>query len=511
MTYRSTACRGNGCTGGGCVYPACKAGEVLVPFPGAGGSNYSEMFRWMNGTEGTPPFAGANPDPELHSDLGTPLGSSLDSMREWLTIAASNTGPNSGPLASGHAFADARSGCRQYSVILLTDGDESCCGDPPAAATALRRTCTNGGTWDTTDSRCEIGGSPTGTSSVNVYVIGFGVSSAQQTRLNAIAAAGGTGQAYAATNRAELTASLADIVARSLPRAVCDCDGSCDDEATAFPDKGLPCSVGVGRCKRTGVFSCNAAGDGTACSSTPASTCPATPLTPGTGVPEQCGAAPGCNAPTPEDCADDDCDGQVDEGLSCACTPEVCNGRDDDCNNMVDDIAVGTCGLNVGICRPGTARCVPDGMGGASTVCQGATGPQAEDCNDLDDNCNGIVDDVASRVCFPTGFLGCTYNPTTRSYDCRGQCQPGLQACVSGSWEQSACVGSIVPVAGGPLRRPGQQLRRTDRRERPHPEQSVLPGGCPGLRAIRRHLDLRGRVPDGTIWPAMPTPGRRAA
>jgi Notch 1 len=273
------------------------------------------------------------------------------------------------------------------------------------------------------------------------------VSVEEQTSLNAIAAAGGTGVAYSASSRAELTASLADIVARSLPQSVCDCDSTCDDEAAAFPDKGLTCSAGVGRCKRAGAHACNAAGDGTICSSTPASTCPGTPLLPGTPVMEQCGIAPGpCAAPTAEDCADDDCDGQVDEGLSCACTPELCNGRDDDCNNVVDDIAGGTCGLAVGSCRSGTPRCVADGTGGATLVCQGATGPQAEACNGADDNCNGIVDDVPSRVCFPIGFLGCTYDPGAGRYDCKGQCQPGLQACVMGSWDQGACVGSIIPV-----------------------------------------------------------------
>ena len=477
MTFRSTACRGSGT----CAYPACKAGQVLVPFPGAGGSNYAEMFGWMNGTEATPPYAAANPDPEIHADLGTPLASSLDSMREWLTTASSSTGPNSGPLQTGHAFSDARASCRQYSVILLTDGDESCNGDPPAAATALRQTCTNGGTWDATDGRCEINGSPTGTSSVSVYVIGFGVSAQQRTRLNAIAAAGGTGTAYAASNRAELTASLADIVARSLPRAVCDCDGTCDDEATAFPDKGLSCSVGLGRCKRVGSFACNAGGDGTVCSSTPASTCPATPLVAGMGVMEQCGVAPGaCGAPTPEDCADDDCDGQVDEGLSCACTPEICNGRDDDCNNVVDDVPAGTCGLEIGICRPGMARCVSDGMGGANLVCEGATGPQPEDCNNADDNCNGIVDDVASRVCFPVGFMGCTYNASTRSYDCRGQCQPGLQACVMGSWEQSACVGSITPLPEVPCDQRDNNCDGLVDENDPTPNDQCYPGGVPG-------------------------------
>ena len=134
---------------------------MLVPFPGAGGSNYAEMFRWMNGTEGTPPFAsGVNPDPELRADLGTPLASSLDSIREWLTTASSSVGPGSGALAPGHALTDTRASCRQYNVILLTDGQESCDGDPPAAATALRQTCTNGGTWDMADMRCEIARQP---------------------------------------------------------------------------------------------------------------------------------------------------------------------------------------------------------------------------------------------------------------------------------------------------------------------------------------------------------------
>ena len=88
ILFRSTACRGSST----CDYPACKAGQVLVPFPGAGGSNYAEMFRWMNGTEGTPPFAGGvNPDPELRADLGTPLASSLDSIREWLTTAGEHS------------------------------------------------------------------------------------------------------------------------------------------------------------------------------------------------------------------------------------------------------------------------------------------------------------------------------------------------------------------------------------------------------------------------------------
>jgi hypothetical protein len=486
ILFRSTACHSTGScgVGEGCPYPDCKAGQVVVPFPGAGGGNYGEISLWINGTEGQPPFAGANPDPELHADTGTPLASSLLSIREWLTSAASSTGPNSGPLLANHPHADVRSGCRQYNVILLTDGLDSCCGDPPVAARQLRQTCTNGGAWDAGDGRCEIAGSPEGTSNVNVYVIGFGVSDQEQVSLNAIAAAGGTGTAYSASTRAELTASLADIVARSLPRSVCDCDSSCDDEAAAFPDKGLTCSVGVGRCKRAGVFACNAAGDGTTCSSTPASTCPATLLAAGAAVMEQCGIAPGpCAAPTAEDCADDDCDGQVDEGLSCACTAELCNGRDDDCNNVVDDIAQGSCGLAVGLCRQGTPRCVADGQGGASLICDGAIGPQPEDCNGDDDNCNGIVDDLPSRVCFPTGFLGCSYDAGSNRYQCQGQCQPGLQACEMGSWDQSACLGAVTPVPEIPCDKRDNNCDGATDENDPGPQDRCFPAraeGCTG-------------------------------
>ena len=93
-------------------------------------------------------------------------------------------------------------------------------------------------------------------------------------------------------------------------------------------------------------------------------------------------------------------------------------------------------------------------------MCEGGTGPQAEDCNGLDDNCNGIVDDVPARACFPTGFMGCTFNMTTRTFDCQGQCQPGNQICTMGSLGQQRLRRGHHPHPRGPLRHAGQQLRR---------------------------------------------------
>jgi len=77
-------------------------------------------------------------------------------------------------------------------------------------------------------------------------------------------------------------------------------------------------------------------------------------------------------------------------------SPEgACDGLDNDCNGRVDDIAGRgeACEAGVGACaRPGVLACVvgQDGM-----VCTAEPAPPlAERCNDIDDDCNGLVDDV---------------------------------------------------------------------------------------------------------------------
>ncbi len=457
-TDGAAGCRGCGkntkfastsCNGSACRYSAgCKAGQVLVPFP-TGVSNYPLIHAWVDGIEGPG-------NPEIRSDYGTPLESSLDSAREWLTVAASDVGPaNTG----GVIAADPKGKCRSYNVILLTDGEESCGGSPEVAARALRQTCTNGGVWDNTDSRCEINGATKGTQSVTVYVIGFSVTGTDQISLNLIAqnggspvrVVGGTNQyAYFANNRVELTAALADIVSQSLPKPSCDCDPTCDgDEKLNFPNKGDTCHAidtttgreALGRCRRKGAFACTVDGAGTSCAT--ADTCPSMALVPGTPMTEVCGAAPGCLAPTLEDCLDDNCDGRIDEGLNCTCAQriEICNGKDDNCNMMIDEaIPSVPCGLDmVGICKAGATACE---MG--KTVCKGAIEPTAETCDNRDENCNGIVDDVAPQACFPMMMLGCSYNPTTKTYECKGTCQAGQQVCMSGMW--SACANAVTPI-----------------------------------------------------------------
>lgn|GEM_PF-898311 len=426
-----------------CVYPACKGSDVVVPFPSNGGSNYDDLLSWMDGVETFP--VGTNK--ELRGDGYTPIGSSIDAVREWLTTAGSSVGAGSGATTT-----DAQVSCRDYNVILLTDGEETCGSNGANAAEILYHPCTNGGVWDSSQNRCEINGSTVGTAQggkrVKTYVIAFAVSNA--TSLDAVAVEGGTGVALRATNRAELTARLGDIIASSIPVPRCDCDSTCDNESSAFPQKGQMCTVGVGRCKRIGTFHCNGAGDGVECRVTGSGSmmglCGGSIQNPGTGVLEICGNAGSC-APglTPEECADDDCDGEIDEGLSCSCVPEICDNLDNDCNGTIDDVPSVTCGLDVGECSAGTTACISNGMGGKVTQCQGGLGPSSEVCDGKDNDCDGVTDGFG-RSCYPLATSGCAQNGN--AWTCQGICQTGLQICaVNGGTNNmfGACGGSITP------------------------------------------------------------------
>jgi len=128
-----------------------------------------------------------------------------------------------------------------------------------------------------------------------------------------------------------------------------------------------------------------------------------------------------CENPKPETCnnIDDDCDGFTDEDLMEECgdscshgfkvcengqmtqcvqppkPPETCNGKDDDCDGKIDNIEVLACyppnrseDLLSGICRYGATRCA-----GKNIQCVGWVGPGEETCNNIDDDCDGSIDE----------------------------------------------------------------------------------------------------------------------
>jgi hypothetical protein len=471
-------CTGGSATGNGCIRcaapandpthihvsaPACcgagsataggfgVAGDVMVGFSSGGATNVPQLFSWMDGVETFP--AGSNM--ELRGVGVTPIGAALNGLRDWLTNDASMVGPGAGILNR-----DPKVDCRSYNVILITDGLETgdCtrnCGGITGslAAELLAKSCTNGGIWDFVDRRCERGGNPEGTRSINVrtYVVGFTVNDAS---LNGIAAAGGTGTAVLANNQAELTARLGDIIARSIPFERCDCqDNTCDGIADeTFPRKGQACTVGVGRCKRAGTFGCSANGTELVCSAAPAGACPAAALSPGTPGDEVCGNLAGCLAPTALDCADEDCDGLVDENLACTCSakPETCNGKDDDCNGAIDDVPETPCGLSIGQCQAGIIVCADDGLGGKRAECRGGTPPATELCDGLDNDCDGVTDGFGLS-CYPAATGGCRLDVTPLAcggtnatpWTCAGICQTGVLTCDQGTCGE--CLGAVTP------------------------------------------------------------------
>lgn len=113
-----------------------------------------------------------------------------------------------------------------------------------------------------------------------------------------------------------------------------------------------------------------------------------------------------CDAPEPEEetCnqIDDDCDGEVDEGQHNVCgvcgpvPDDICNGIDDDCNGSIDlqpngDPLLQACNT---ACGDGYQQC----YGGQWAACT-AQQPVPEECNGLDDDCDGLTDEGLECAC----------------------------------------------------------------------------------------------------------------
>jgi hypothetical protein len=356
----------------------------------------------------------ADGDCELRGTGPTPLANALQSTYDFLTPTIACDGARE---------------CRSYTTILLTDGAESCEGDPATAAAQLF---------------AGVSGKV-----VRTYVIGFSVLPTEEASLNAIAVAGGTAAAIFVSDKEELADALAQIIGQDQRFELCnddddDCDGLVDED---FPEKGEPCSDGeLGVCAGTGTFQCTADFLGTEC------------------VLDDPGQAPGeeiCNG------LDDDCDGFIDEDennqpldcSTCVISPEICDGIDNDCDlaideeedvfaNQPDEFGIECEPLvppnDEEPCRAGIVRCI-----NAEALCLGFIKPGEEICNGQDDDCDGVGDNEAQCPGETQCVEGqCVFEcqagefPCPAGYDCRAgfcfqascddvECPDG-QACVAG-------------------------------------------------------------------------------
>ncbi len=228
------------------------------------------------------------------------------------------------------------------------------------------------------------------------------------------------------------------------------CDGIIDE---GFESKGTACeNGGIGQCKSTGIFICN------------------DPLKQKQGNPPLI-----CNAiarvPSPfEICdgLDNDCDGLVDEdwiqqGLACGlgvgtcgvgalgCTNghiscegeilpsvEICDGLDNDCNGITDEGCAcipgesRACSIDVGPCTTGTQDCLPNGTWSPS--CSG-TVPQPEICDQVDNNCNGSVDEGVLNKCGQCGPEPAEICDGIDN-DCDGEVDEGVSNSCGGCWQE---------------------------------------------------------------------------
>jgi putative metal-binding protein len=145
------------------------------------------------------------------------------------------------------------------------------------------------------------------------------------------------------------------------------------------------------------------------------------------------GACAGEILPLAESCgtvADDNCDGQSNEG--CACIP-----------NSTASCYSGPAGTQgVGLCAAGTKTC--NAAGTSFGPCVGEVLPQTESCaTTSDENCNGQVNEGCA--CAPNSTASCYSGPAgTQGV---GVCHGGTQTCNAGGTAYGPCVGEITPQA----------------------------------------------------------------